>query len=84
LGATRFTDPERNIIVASTDFPELSKSPLGAQKNFDGMTGDMVGALEHYSYSSRVPVWGTDFVYKDNLVTEERFQLKISYRNNNR
>ncbi|KAL7515526.1 hypothetical protein ACHAXN_013469 [Cyclotella atomus] len=83
LGAFRFSDPERNIVVATTDMNSLSKSPMVYEvKTFDGKgmlrTGETV--KPHYSISTRgQELWGTHDVYSDNMAISEHVSLVLSY-----
>ena len=71
LGAQRFTDKERNLIVATTDMPGLNaKSLKGSPK-------------KHYSaqtskYKNRGNVWGGYGVYSNNLVLGKTIILRRS------
>lgn len=90
IGAHRMTDLTRNIIVASTDMPNLSKSPLNPVWNDedDGNgflrkgNGEKAKKKEkpHYSSASHgVTIWGTHGVYADDLVSNEMITLEVSY-----
>eukprot|EP00978_Attheya_sp_CCMP212_P032584 scaffold128060_cov55-Attheya_sp.AAC.1 len=83
LGAFRHSDPERNIIVATTDLRGLSKAPLepsaiGQLQKKEGMVRQKEKV--HYSATnSDCWVWGTRGVYKDNMVNNEEIRLNVSY-----
>ncbi len=89
LGAFRFSDPERDVIIASTDLPGLTKAPIlyddVQQKDVTFANTNLrignTGTLKpHYSISTRgQQLWGTHDVYTDDLYTEEAVTLKISY-----
>jgi len=75
MGAFRFSDVERNIIVASTNLEPMSKSPLTFE-------AEKTKQRKHYSQSEHgVDVYGSANVYVDNMVTNEnvRFLVKRVY-----
>lgn len=74
LGAMRFTDAERNIMVASTDMNGLSKKPLRNHKSDHKSNG-----MKHYSLNSGSWLWGTRGIYNDTKVSTEYIKLKASY-----
>jgi len=85
LGALRMSDIDRNIIVASTDLPGLSKDPiespaLGKRKAIIGAKGVGTSAKRppHYSLAGKGDwVWGTQYVYTDALTANEIIKLNI-------
>jgi hypothetical protein len=83
-GAFRFTDIDRNLLVASTDLPGISKTPL--QTIESTMNRRLRPATEHetekahYSGTGQSQVWGTDGVYKDNMVNNEIIRLELLYK----
>jgi hypothetical protein len=86
LGAFRFSDPERNIVVATTDMDRLSKSPMIYEvKAFDGKgmvrTGKKI--KPHYSISTRgQQLWGTHDVYSNDMAISEHISLVVSNEEN--
>ena len=71
LGAQRFTDKERNLIVATTDMPGLISTPIKGSSR------------KHYSkqttkYKNRGSVWGGFGVYANNLVLGKSIVLRLS------
>jgi len=82
LGSFRFSDPERNIIFASTDMPGLSKAPLvydkqGGTRNSKKKKKKL---LPHYSVTNHGDaLWGTHDAYADNLASLERVQIEVHY-----
>jgi len=78
LGAFRFSDPERNIIIASTELTGLSKSPmLYETQNNNGKKG--LRQKAHYSVSTRgQQLWGTHDVYADDFDVDEQVSLIVS------
>jgi hypothetical protein len=78
MGALRFSDVNRNMIVASTGMTELSKDAI--------LTAEQAGEIHqgetshvHYSSFEHVnDVFGTQGIYVDNLVSNEVIKLKIS------
>ncbi|KAL7500322.1 hypothetical protein ACHAWT_010488 [Skeletonema menzelii] len=82
LGSFRFSDPERNILFASTDMPGLSKTPLvyenqGGTRNIKKKKKKL---LPHYSVTNDGDaLWGTHDVYADNLASSERVRIEVHY-----
>ena len=82
LGSFRFSDPERNIVFASTDMPGLSKAPLvyenrGGTRNIKKKEKKL---LPHYSVTNQGDaLWGTHDVYADNLASAERVRINVLY-----
>jgi hypothetical protein len=76
MGAMRFTDVERNILVASTDMPGLSKKPLSPKGYF--RTPE---TKAHYSKAVKgwkgFHIWGTNDVYIDSLVSNELVKINL-------
>lgn len=76
LGAFRFSDAERNVIIATTDLPGLSKAPMLYETSQNLRNKHTV----HYSISTRgQQLWGTHDVYTDDLVEEEVVALNVSF-----
>jgi len=78
LGEFRFSDPERNIMVASTELAGLLKSPMKYEKD------QRIGLRQkpHYSISTRRPqqLWGTYDVYADDMDVDEEVTLNVSHK----
>lgn len=73
MNAFRFTDMDRNLIVASTDMIDLTTTPLETKKN------NNLRRSVHYSETEALDdVFGTKGVYKDNMVTNEEIRLKVT------
>ena len=84
LGAFRFNDPERNVMIASTDLQGLSKSPLVYQSGGSTLRGrgNLKQKRPHYSISTEgQKLWGTHDVYADDVVEDEIVSLVVSYAN---
>ena len=76
LGAMRFTDVERNILVASTDMPGLSKLPLSTSGSIRKSQG-----RKHYSLAGKGSwLWGTRDIYNNMNVSNEYINLKVSVK----
>ena len=80
LGELRFTDPDRNILVASTEQTLISKS---ATENYLTSVKKKVAPMaekSHYSspqYAS--DIFGATGVYADSLVTNENYVLHVEH-----
>ena len=73
MNAFRFTDVDRNLIVASTDMIDLTTTPL------EKMTQDNLRKPAHYSETEAMDdVFGAKGVYVDNLVMNEEIRLEVS------
>ena len=75
----RLSDPIRNIIVASTDMPGLSKSPI---LTLEKLQSQKKKPRDHYSktassYTWGPHVWGTQGVYINNISSNERINLEV-------
>ena len=84
LGEMRFSDPERNVIVASTNLEGLEKSarnianPTKAEKR--RQQERKTEAHEHYSKATKGTfVWGSEGIYKDKLVSKFRIKFLVQY-----
>lgn len=76
LGAMRFTDVERNILVASTDMPGLSKLPLSTSGSIRKSQG-----RKHYSLAAMGSwLWGTRDIYNNMNVSNEYVNLQVSVK----
>lgn len=75
MGLFRFSDPDRGIILASTNLDALlGKEPL---QNDALPKKEILLRPKHYSESSRnVAIWGSSNVYKDNNSSEILFNLQ--------
>lgn len=72
MNAFRFTDVDRNLIVASTDMIDLTTTPLETRR-------ESLRRPAHYSEIEALDdVFGTKGVYKDNMVTNEMIRLKVA------
>jgi hypothetical protein len=78
LGFFRISDPERMLILASTDLPGLDKSPR--ESNFllkaEARYRNRQRSLPHYSSTLAQLVWGEELVYKDQAVVGEKLNFK--------
>jgi hypothetical protein len=86
FGAFRFSDSERNLIVASTQLEGLEKKPRAVRHATRGVVQRQAEAQAafkpnaHYSETQKgVIVWGHKGVYRDNLVSPERLIFHIDY-----
>ena len=80
LGAFRFNDPERNVMIASTDLEGLSKAPMVYENENSHNLRIKVKQKPHYSISTAGErLWGTHDVYADDLVEDVVVSLVISY-----
>ena len=83
LGAFRFNDPERNVMIASTDLPSLSKAPLVYESNGPNLRSRnfLKKSKPHYSIStSGQQLWGTHDVYADDVVKNDVISFVVSYK----
>ena len=77
MGALRFSDVNRNMIVASTGMTELSKDPILTVEQA-GEIREVEASHLHYSKFEHVnDVFGTESIYIDNLVSNELIKLEI-------
>jgi hypothetical protein len=88
MGAFRFSDSERNVIIASTDLPGLSKVPLAYESGGNTLRGRSIrkatrtlkAKRPHYSISNEGErLWGTHDVYADDIVEDEIITLVVSH-----
>ena len=85
LGGFRLSDPERNLIVASTNFEGLEKhareisNPMDSEKKRQDARAPK--ELHHYSESmkNRIFVWGSRGVYADRRTTDQWMHFDIHY-----
>jgi len=80
LGAMRLSDPIRNMIVATTDMPGLSKAPILTSQLLQSKTKEK--PRDHYSktassYTWGPHVWGTEGVYINHVTSNERINLEV-------
>ena len=73
MGAFRFTDMDRNIVFASTDYPGLTKSPVAISRQRSAVQ------KPHYSKCDVGDVYGEQFVHVDKNVTNERVVIDVVY-----
>mmetsp|Transcript_23555 Transcript_23555/g.67846 ORF Transcript_23555/g.67846 Transcript_23555/m.67846 type:complete len:605 (+) Transcript_23555:93-1907(+) len=81
LGALRMSDVDRNLIVATTDMPGLNKDPIkpvSTRLGDVGRKGKVPGERPpHYSFAGKGDwLWGTKYVYSDDLTANELVRLK--------
>ena len=80
LGAFRFSDPERNIVFATTDMSSLSKSPMVYETKQMGIRSSKQ-LKPHYSISTRgQQLWGTHDVYSDDRAVDQHGSLTVSHK----
>jgi hypothetical protein len=84
LGGFRFSDPERNMIIASTDLHGLEKTarnianPSQAERQRQEERDNRPRG--HYSKASHGSlVWGSTGIYKDSTVSNIRIHFEIIY-----
>jgi hypothetical protein len=77
MGEMRFTDIDRNLLVASTEHTMFTKNPFETtSSNLDHL--EHHHAKSHYSSKEHVDdIFGATGVYIDNLVTNEIFTLNV-------
>jgi hypothetical protein len=75
MGAMRFTDVERGLVLASTDMEGLSKDRLRSPSDHSYLK-----IKPHYSSSGKgFSLWGTKGVYRDNMVSTRKITIHIKY-----
>jgi hypothetical protein len=84
LGGFRFSDPDRNLIVGSTNLNGLEKTarevsnPTDAERKRQGARSKREHS--HYSDAAKgTDVWGTEGIYKDKLVSKLRIKFNVNY-----
>ena len=81
LGAFRFSDPERDLIIASTDLAGVNKEPREdayLAKRDERMHKVRRPSLPHYSSTAAGhEVWGTHNVYVNDFVNHEEIQISL-------
>jgi hypothetical protein len=77
MGELRFTDVDRNILVASTEQTLLTKSPFETfVSNLDHLNHQL--PKSHYSTMEHSSdIFGTTDIYIDSLVTNANYKLLI-------
>jgi hypothetical protein len=71
MGEFRFTDVDRNLLVASTEFTMFVKKPLQKTESQPSMKA-------HYSSQEHISdIFGETGVYVDNLVTNEIYEIHL-------
>lgn len=74
MNAFRFTDVDRNLIVASTDMIDLTSNPLETTKE------TALRKPAHYSETEVIDdLFGAKGVYVDNMVTNEEIRLAVTH-----
>ena len=73
IGELRFTDIDRNILVASTNHDRFAKSPI------EETTAKASTESVHYSKSD-TDIVGEYRVYKDDMVTNENVKLLVQHK----
>jgi hypothetical protein len=76
----RLSDPIRNMIVASTDMPGLSKAPILTANQLQSEKKKK--PRDHYSktassYTWGPHIWGTKGVYINDITSNERINLEV-------
>ena len=74
MGSFRFSDVDRNFIVASTDMIGLSKKPV-----FDVPLTNQVRSRHYSETEFASDIYGADGVYNDRLVIDESLKLDLTY-----
>jgi hypothetical protein len=71
MGYFRFSDVDRNLVVASTDMTDLSKKPLvDSERRF---------LRPHYSETEFASdVYGSEGVYVDKHAVDESIEIKLN------
>jgi hypothetical protein len=84
LGGFRFSDPDRNLIVGSTNLNGLDKTarevsnPTDAEKKRQHVRSKQEHS--HYSDAAKgTDIWGSEGIYKDKLVTKLRIKFNVNY-----
>lgn len=75
MNAFRFTDVDRNIIVASTDMIDLTSTPLASKHK-----GALRKSLHYSEIEAMDDLFGARGVYVDDLVVNEDIRLEVLYR----
>lgn len=86
LGAFRISDPERSLMLASTDLPGVTKEPREAAgylpKNKEARK--VRRKVAHYSSTALGgPIWGGHNVYEDDMVDPEEIRFAVSFNSKN-
>lgn len=76
MGAMRFTDVERSIILASTDMESMSKDRI-----VSSATDQHQPLKQHYSSSGKgFGLWGTRGVYRDGIISKKKITFCSQYQ----
>jgi len=83
IGGFKMSDPERSLIVASTDIGVVKQSreqsnPMEAER----VRQEQRQPKEHAHYSETTKgifVWGSSGIYADNMVSDERINFTVRY-----
>lgn len=82
MGALRFSDVDRNLMVASTGMTELSKDPIITMEELAQVQEAEQASHVHYSNFEHVnDVFGAEGIYIDSLVTNENVKLNVKREN---
>ena len=74
MGSFRFSDVDRNLIVASTDMIGLSKKPV-----FDVPLQSLVRSRHYSETEFASDIYGSDGVYNNRLVKDESLKFDLTY-----
>lgn len=79
MGALRFTDVSRNIMVASTNLKDLSKDSIPTIEELKDSSEEPKGEHIHYSlFEHASDIFGAAQVYSDDLVNNEIIKLSVT------
>ena len=80
LGELRFSDVDRNLLVASTEQTMITKNPFETYtSNLDHL--EHHHAKSHYSTKEHVnDIFGAVDIYTDTLVTNEKYKFRVVSR----
>lgn len=81
MGALRFSDVDRNLLVASTGMTELSKDPILTLEEVAQIRGEEASHVHYSSFEHVDDVFGAAGIYVDSLVTNENIKLGIKREN---
>lgn len=78
MGALRFSDVDRNLMVASTGMTELSKDPILTMEEASQAVQAESSHVHYSSFEHVNDVFGAQGIYVDNLVTNEVIKLNVA------
>ena len=78
MGALRFSDVDRNLMVASTGMTEISKEPILSVEEASKAREKEVSHVHYSKFEHVNDVFGAEGIYVDNLVTNENIKLKLT------